>query len=55
VGKSGNTKALNSKYAAWAADQISTRYKAQQSEEQLRDTKVLESIEKLFESLQVSG
>ncbi|XP_076456472.1 ER membrane protein complex subunit 2-like [Babylonia areolata] len=53
-GKGAKERSLNSKYAAWAADQISTKYKAQQPEEQLRETKVLESIEKLLESLQVS-
>ncbi|KAL8578877.1 hypothetical protein ACOMHN_022170 [Nucella lapillus] len=53
-GKGAKERSLNSKYAAWAADQISTKYKAQQPEQQLRETKVLESIEKLLESLQVA-
>lgn len=54
LGKGTKDRPLNTKCAAWAAEQITTKYKAQQPEQQMRDTKVLESIEKLFETLQVS-
>ncbi|PVD32057.1 hypothetical protein C0Q70_07484 [Pomacea canaliculata] len=54
-GKGAKDKQLNGKYAAWAADQIRIKYKTQQSEEQMRETKVMESIEKLLESLQAVG
>ncbi|KAK7475629.1 hypothetical protein BaRGS_00033122 [Batillaria attramentaria] len=63
-GKGAKERSANSKYAAWAADQIRIKYKvtkenelhwAQQPEQQMRETKVLESIEKLLESLQVTN
>ncbi|KAH9489978.1 ER membrane complex subunit 2 [Bulinus truncatus] len=47
-------KQLNQKYAAWAAEQIQNKYETQQPESQLKETKVLECMEKLLDSLQTN-
>ncbi|XP_046573197.1 ER membrane protein complex subunit 2-like [Haliotis rubra] len=54
TGKGLKEKQMNSKYAAWAAEQIVFKYKSYLSEEQLRDMRILESIEKMLESLNSS-
>uniref|UniRef100_A0A2C9KIV9 ER membrane protein complex subunit 2 n=1 Tax=Biomphalaria glabrata TaxID=6526 RepID=A0A2C9KIV9_BIOGL len=47
-------KQLNQKYSAWAAEQIQNKYESQQPESQLKETKVIECIEKLLDSLQAN-
>ncbi|KAL3889788.1 hypothetical protein ACJMK2_002116 [Sinanodonta woodiana] len=41
----------NSKYAAWAAQQITDKYQTQETKEQIKETKVLESIQNMLAML----
>ncbi|KAK3087125.1 hypothetical protein FSP39_002027 [Pinctada imbricata] len=49
--KSSKEKQSNIKYAAWAAQQLKEKYTSVQPEHLTNQTKVLESIEKVLESL----
>ncbi|XP_045180975.2 ER membrane protein complex subunit 2-like [Mercenaria mercenaria] len=49
--KNQKEKNSNSKYAVWAAEQIIDKYQTTQTEEQLKDTKVLDLIKKMQENL----
>ncbi|XP_005095021.1 ER membrane protein complex subunit 2 [Aplysia californica] len=52
--KGAKDKQMNLKYASWAAEQIQIKYKTQQPESQLKDTKVREFLEKHLDSIQTS-
>lgn len=51
ISKSQKDRQTNGKYVAWAAQQITDKYQTQLSQEQIQETKVLEPIEKILESL----
>lgn len=53
VNNKGNNKEKQSniKYAAWAAHQLTERYQTDQSKELTKETRILEAIEKVLESL----
>ncbi|XP_050395396.1 ER membrane protein complex subunit 2 [Patella vulgata] len=53
--KGAKEKQINARYASWAEEQLTVKYKTQATDEQRKETKVLESLRKLLELSQSVG
>jgi len=53
-GKGAKDKQTNMKYTTWAAEQVQARYKEGATEEQVKDTRLAEFLEKHLENIQTS-